>query len=610
MCRDGEVAVTRRALSNLFVSCSGSLLALVVGISACVEAPKNVAGSVEKSGATDAYGRAVTARCVRTGGTGVTSCSGVESGVLPAGIVAPGDIVGGQSGWGADDIAGAYDVPTLLPTKSVMGLLVSGNNPNLESDLQVYRAQYGLPVCTVASGCLTIASATDPMPPASYDDVAESSLMLQAASATCPKCKLVVIVSSSDPTRGPTLAELGTAASTAVTKGATVLVTSYNAPEVDQDGQPWAPAYEKVFTLPDEVTLFAGVGSGGYADHGTPAAYVGLPAAYPEVTAVGGTTLTQVTEDVSARRWTEAVWPQSVSGCSVSQKIPQFQTSSADCAARTVVDTAASADPFLTYFTYVDPGNPASVAGWHSEGGTGESAAIVAGVFAATGQDFHADPQYSYANPAAFYDVTTGTNGACPAASSLCNAEEGFDGASGNGSPNGQELEGTFMIINPADAIIEANKSGGAIIQTTGAWAGSCTSVGWYLTGLPAGVHEVGFVANPRRPGGLGPGSPLLPPSWNLLLTADLDAPPLNGSRIEVAGNCDGTIHTGSFVLDVVACTPLACSISSGGFAMGICGPGIPDGCNGTIDCPDVCSGFGICENHECYCPPDICPPP
>jgi hypothetical protein len=42
----------------------------------------------------------------------------------------------------------------------------------------------------------------------------------------------------------------------------------------------------------------------------------------------------------------------------------------------------------------------------------------------------------SYNNPSALHDITSGSNGSCSPAF-ICNAGSGFDGPTGNGTPNG-----------------------------------------------------------------------------------------------------------------------------------------------------------------------------
>jgi hypothetical protein len=71
-------------------------------------------------------------------------------------------------------------------------------------------------------------------------------------------------------------------------------------------------------------------------------------------------------------------------------------------------------------------------------GGTSASSPIIASVFAqATPAGAGVYPvQYPYANPGALFDVTAGSNGSC-SGSYLCTAKVGYDGPTGNGTPNG-----------------------------------------------------------------------------------------------------------------------------------------------------------------------------
>ncbi len=70
-------------------------------------------------------------------------------------------------------------------------------------------------------------------------------------------------------------------------------------------------------------------------------------------------------------------------------------------------------------------------------GGTSAATPIIGGVYALAGNG--ASQTYgmsSYNNPGALHDITSGSNGLC-SPSFICNAGPGFDGPSGNGTPNG-----------------------------------------------------------------------------------------------------------------------------------------------------------------------------
>ncbi|HEY0778130.1 MAG TPA: hypothetical protein VGD56_09210, partial [Gemmatirosa sp.] len=158
---------------------------------------------------------------------------------------------------------------------------------------------------------------------------------------------------------------------------------------------------------------------------------VEFPAASRYVTAVGGTTLTR---DGSARGFAETVWADAGSGCSAYVAKPSWQHDTG-CARRTVADVSAVADPntgVAVYDTYrVRP------AGWLVFGGTSVASPIIAGVYAVAGNassvTYGSAP---YAHLSLIYDVTAGSNGSCNS-SYLCTGEPGYDGPTGNGTPNG-----------------------------------------------------------------------------------------------------------------------------------------------------------------------------
>src|SRR5205807_190523 len=102
-------------------------------------------------------------------------------------------------GYGATDLEKAYNLTG--GQVGTIAIIDAGAYPNLESDLATYRAQYGLPACTTASGCLTIADLNDgpPLQPSSnfFDQyieeqvAVETALDVDMASAACPDCKII-----------------------------------------------------------------------------------------------------------------------------------------------------------------------------------------------------------------------------------------------------------------------------------------------------------------------------------------------------------------------------------------------------------------------------------
>src|SRR5262249_17262241 len=97
---------------------------------------------------------------------------------------------------GGADIQSAYNVPTYLASSATLAILTnSGDDPNAESDLAVYRAAYGLPPCSASMGCLKKVNATGgaALPSGTGPEGAQVAAALDMASATCPSCKLVVV---------------------------------------------------------------------------------------------------------------------------------------------------------------------------------------------------------------------------------------------------------------------------------------------------------------------------------------------------------------------------------------------------------------------------------
>jgi subtilase family serine protease len=150
------------------------------------------------------------------------------------------------------------------------------------------------------------------------------------------------------------------------------------------------------------------------------------------VTAVGGTTLTRNT---STRGFTETVWSGAGSGCSAFISKPSWQID-AGCARRTVADVSAVADPNTGVAVY-DTFHLPRGGGWLVFGGTSVSAPIIGGVYALAGNASSINyGSYSYSHLSSLFDVVSGSNGTC-GGSYLCTGLLGYDGPTGNGTPNG-----------------------------------------------------------------------------------------------------------------------------------------------------------------------------
>ncbi|HJP79639.1 MAG TPA: hypothetical protein VJ914_35535 [Pseudonocardiaceae bacterium] len=92
-------------------------------------------------------------------------------------------------GLGATDLESAYKLPITKAGSTLVAVSIAYDAPNLEHDLGVYRTQYGLGACTIASGCLTKVNQrgeTGPLPSADANWEVEATLDVSMISAACP----------------------------------------------------------------------------------------------------------------------------------------------------------------------------------------------------------------------------------------------------------------------------------------------------------------------------------------------------------------------------------------------------------------------------------------
>jgi len=214
------------------------------------------------------------------------------------------------------------------------------------------------------------------------------------------------------------LTNLGTAVNQAAKMGANVISNSYGGSESSSD-----LSYDKTYFDHNGVAITASSGDNGYG--------VEYPAASPNVTAVGGTSLMKSSN--SSRGFDETVWSGASSGCSAYDPKPAGQTDTGCSGKRTVADVAAVADPNTGVAVYDSYGT----SGWLVFGGTSVAAPLIASVYALAGNASKIDASYPYySNSGSLFDVTSGSNGSC-GGSYLCTGGPGFDGPTGLGTPNG-----------------------------------------------------------------------------------------------------------------------------------------------------------------------------
>jgi Subtilase family len=331
---------------------------------------------------------------------------------LSAATRAAGKASPDPAGWGAPALRSAYDLgPDQDP--GTVAVVVAFDYPHAEKDMNQYRAQYGLPACTSASGCfkkINQEGETGNYPQQDYGWGIEASLDLQMISAACPTCHIVLVEANQ-----PTDYALFHAEQAAVNAGATV--TNHSFGRIELTG---AESDALHFEHPG-VTAVASTGDFGYG----PASF---PASSPNVVAVGGTVLSRST--TNPRGWREKAWRYAGSGCSAYFDKPVGQTDTA-CHGRTEADISAVARGLAIYNTSL----PRRFRGWMTVDGTSASSPLIAGMIGSVGTP-GVTPQLLYAHAGDFNDVVGGSNGFCQG-SYMCTGVAGYDGPTGLGSPNG-----------------------------------------------------------------------------------------------------------------------------------------------------------------------------
>ena len=322
---------------------------------------------------------------------------------------------------GAKTPAQLKDAYKLTGTSSggrTVALVDAYGYPNLASDLATYRSYFGLPDCTTASGCLTIKDQNGgtSLPRFNAGWAGEQALDVDAVSAICPDCKILVVQAKS-----ASIVDLGTAVNTAAQQAGVVAVSnSYGGGDLSD------ATYGSYYNHPG-IAVTASTGDNGYQGGS-------FPASSTYVTAVGGTSLFAASG--TARGWTESAWSGAGSGCStVNTALAAAAGSGTGCTKRAIADVSAAADPSNGGMAVYYP-TSRTASTWAQVGGTSESAPIVAAVYALSGNTAGYANALPYSHTANLFDVSTGSNGTCPT-TQWCNARTGWDGPTGLGTPNG-----------------------------------------------------------------------------------------------------------------------------------------------------------------------------
>ena len=323
------------------------------------------------------------------------------------------------TGYSPAQIAGAYGF-NLTNTSgngsgSVLAIVVAYGSATIQSDLNVFCSQYGLPATS-----LSIVYPSGQPREKNSGWAAETMLDVEWSHAMAPGAKIVVVVSPDD-----SLNNLLTAVNYAVaTSKADVVSMSWGTQEFIGE-----LASDSHFNHP---------GTSFVAAAGDTAGVVDWPAASPYVLAVGGTSL-QI-NSLSGSITSETAWGSGGGGVSRYEQLPSFQAGFNVNSGRGIPDVSYVADPYTGVNVYLtDP--VSQTGGWAVYGGTSVGAPQWAALLARrkslgnAGSAAFQTSLYAKCNSGFspwLRDITSGSNGHP--------AVIGYDLCTGLGSPNAAQI--------------------------------------------------------------------------------------------------------------------------------------------------------------------------
>ncbi len=310
-------------------------------------------------------------------------------------------------------VEAAYGLTGLDAAGRTVAIVDAYGYPNLARDLTTFRSYYGLPAC--GTGCLTVMDQNggSNLPRFNLGWAQEQSLDVDAVSAACPTCHILVVQAKS-----ANFSDLSAAVNTAARQAGVVAISnSYGGGDLSDST--YGAAYNH-----SGIAITASTGDNGYQG-------ASFPASSHFVTAVGGTTLHMS----GTTRQSESVWSGAGSGCSTVNVAVAPSSFNTGCAKRAMADVSAAADPNYGGLSTVSPSNSKN-SSWSQWGGTSESSPIIAAVYALAGGGYSNSTPYTSGTSSNLHDITSGSNGSCPT-TQWCNARAGWDGPTGLGTPNG-----------------------------------------------------------------------------------------------------------------------------------------------------------------------------
>jgi len=304
-------------------------------------------------------------------------------------------------GLSPDQIKTAYSFPTSLSAGAgtTIAIVDAYNDPTVQSDLQVFSSQYGIP----CNGCLTVVNQNGgtSLPRTNANWAVEISLDVQWAHAIAPGAQILLVEASSNSNSNLYAAE------DYAKQHSQYVSNSWGGPESSGE-----KSFDSHFAQ-SGVSFFVSAG-----DAGLPAEY---PSASPNVISVGGTTLNLNANGSVA---SETGWSSGGGGCSAYEAATSAQAgfsqyAQAGCnGKRATPDVSLDADPATGVSVY-DSTKYQGQAGWWRVGGTSASSPMWAGRAADAAGVLNASTVYG--STITFRDIVNGNNGApCLVGFDLC----------------------------------------------------------------------------------------------------------------------------------------------------------------------------------------------
>jgi hypothetical protein len=343
----------------------------------------------------------------RIAGVGRRVCPAVQASDARCDALIMRDATNGPAGWMPVGLQRAYNLPSSTRgAGAIVAIVDAYDNPNLVSDLQAYRKEFGLGKARFTKFNQEGQIGNYPQPGKSWG--LEEDLDVEMVSAICPKCTIYLIEANSE---AP--GDLEAAEAESVTLGAQVVSNSWGCAALG--------CLHGSYFDSSGVVYVASAGDNGYGTQ--------EPAALDTVVAVGGTDLAK-----QGAHYTESAWRWTGSGCAHSIPKPSWQHDGG-CKSRTMSDVSAVARNVAEYDSY-------GYRGWFTVAGTSISSPLIAGIFALAGNATSLDEPEQFwmlskkTRSKDLHDIMSGSNGRCRHRY-LCKAGPGYDGPTGWGTPNG-----------------------------------------------------------------------------------------------------------------------------------------------------------------------------